>query len=139
MPVSWLGRLGGHDLDLAYASFDLFVHTGTEETFGQTVQEAHASGLPVVAPRSGGPIDLIENGETGYLFEPENDARMREAVAHIASDADLRRRMGEAGRRAVLGRSWETVCDELIGHYRDVIGSTGLETEASYLDIELLR
>ena len=36
-------------------------------------------------------------------------------------DAPLRRRMGEAGRRAVLGRTWESVCDELIGHYERVI------------------
>ncbi|CAN5297869.1 glycosyltransferase family 1 protein [soil metagenome] len=112
MPVTWLGRLGGEELATAYASFDLFVHTGTEETFGQTVQEAHASGLPVLAPRSGGPIDLIRDHETGILFEPHDDSRMRAAVELL---------VGEAGRRSVLGRSWSTVCDELIEHYRAVM------------------
>jgi phosphatidylinositol alpha 1,6-mannosyltransferase len=130
MPVTFLGRLDGAALATAYASFDVFVHTGTEETFGQTVQEAHASGLPVVAPRAGGPIDLVADGETGMLFEPEDDSRMRAAVESLVSDAALRLRMGEAGRRSVLGRSWSTLCDELVGHYRDVIGSVALENSA---------
>ena len=46
----FLGRREGDDLARAYAAFDLFVHTGTRETFGQTLQEAAATGLPVVAP-----------------------------------------------------------------------------------------
>ncbi len=121
MPVSWLGRLGGGDLASAYASFDAFVHTGTEETFGQTVQEAHATGLPVVAPHAGGPIDLIEHGVDGLFFAPNDDHELRKAVSLLVGDAPLRQRMGEAGRRAVLGRTWESVCDDLIGYYERVI------------------
>jgi phosphatidylinositol alpha 1,6-mannosyltransferase len=83
MPVHYLGELSGPALDAAYASFDLFLHTGTEETFGQTLQEAHASGLPVVAPRSGGPIDLVDSGFDGYLFEPADDAQMRASVGWV--------------------------------------------------------
>ncbi|MGH1547793.1 glycosyltransferase family 4 protein [Leifsonia poae] len=119
--VHWLGRLGGEDLAAAYAAFDLFVHTGSEETFGQTVQEAHASGLPVVAPRAGGPIDLVEHGVDGLLFPPSDDRALRAAVSMLVRDGALRRRMGEAGRRAVLGRSWDVVCRELTGHYERVI------------------
>lgn len=121
MPVSWLGRLGGADLATAYASFDMFVHTGTEETFGQTIQEAHASGIPVVAPRAGGPIDLVEHGVDGLLVPPSDDRGLRAAVKMLSADAPLRLRMGEAGRRAVLGRSWESICSELVGHYQSVI------------------
>ncbi|ANF32836.1 glycosyl transferase [Leifsonia xyli] len=119
--VHWLGRLGGEDLAAAYAAFNLFVHTGSEETFGQTVQEAHASGLPVVAPRAGGPIDLVEHGVDGLLFPPSDDRALRAAVSMLVRDGALRRRMGEAGRRAVLGRSWDVVCRELTGHYERVI------------------
>lgn len=121
MPVVWLGRRGGEDLAAAYAAFDVFVHTGSEETFGQTVQEAHASGLPVVAPRAGGPIDLVEHGVDGLLFPPSDDRALRAAVSLLVRDGAQRRRMGEAGRRAVLGRSWEVVCGQLIGHYERVI------------------
>ncbi|PJJ71175.1 phosphatidylinositol alpha 1,6-mannosyltransferase [Diaminobutyricimonas aerilata] len=120
MPVRYLGSLTGQELAAAYASFDVFVHTGTEETFGQTLQEAHASGLPVIAPRAGGPIDLVDEGVDGYLVEPGDDRGLRAYVELLSTDTALRARMGEAGRRAVLGRSWESVCDELIGHYERV-------------------
>lgn len=128
MPVTWLGRLGGADLAAAYASFDIFAHTGTEETFGQTIQEAHASGVPVIAPRAGGPIDLVEHGVDGLLVQPSDDRALRAAVGMLAADAPLRFRMGEAGRRAVLGRSWDAVCSELVAHYGSVI--SGARTRA---------
>lgn len=121
MPVTWLGQLSGRDLAAAYASFDMFVHTGTEETFGQTIQEAHASGLPVVAPYAGGPIDLVDHGINGYLYPPRDDAALRSSVELLAADAALRSRMGEAGRRGVLTRSWESICGELVGHYESVV------------------
>ncbi len=121
MPVTWLGRLSGDELATAYASFDLFLHAGTEETFGQTIQEAHAAGLPVVAPRAGGPIDLISHGENGYLFAPDDDRDLRHWVSRLVGSAALRQRMGEAGRRSVLGRSWGNVCSTLLDHYEQVI------------------
>ena len=118
MPVVWLGQRSGTDLADAYAALDVFVHTGTEETFGQTLQEAHASGVPVVAPAAGGPLDLVAHGVDGLLFDPDDaDAQLRASVATLAHDAELRRRMGEAGRRKVRTRTWDVVCEELLGHY----------------------
>jgi phosphatidylinositol alpha 1,6-mannosyltransferase len=116
--VDYLGTLRGDALADAYAAFDLFVHPGTEETFGQTLQEAHASGLPVLAPHAGGPIDLVEHGVDGYLFDAVGEERMRLLAGALVGDAALRARLGEAGRRKVLGRSWEAVCGDLVGFYR---------------------
>ncbi|MEA9984467.1 MULTISPECIES: glycosyltransferase family 4 protein [Subtercola] len=121
MPITFLGRLSGDELSAAYASFDLFLHTGTEETFGQTLQEAHASGLPVIAPRAGGPIDLVADGSTGYLYDPADAAELRQLVGDLVASPTLRSRFGEAGRRAVLGRTWQRVCGELVGHYESVM------------------
>lgn len=121
IPTTWLGALSGRDLALAYASFDLFAHTGTEETFGQTVQEAHATGLPVIAPRAGGPIDLVDHGVNGFLYDPDSASDLRDRVRALVGDGPARLRMGEAGRRAVLGRSWEHVCDDLLGYYESVL------------------
>jgi phosphatidylinositol alpha 1,6-mannosyltransferase len=129
MPVTFLGQLRGEQLASAYASFDVFLHTGEEETFGQTVQEAHASGLPVVAPHSGGPIDLVTPGVTGFLYGPGDTRELRRTIELLARDPALRLRMGEAGRRGVVGRSWETICEQLIAHYASVVARQALLSE----------
>ena len=138
MPVTFLGSLRGEALAAAYASFDVFVHTGEEETFGQTLQEAHAAGLPVVAPRSGGPIDLVEHGVDGFLYPAGDETELRATVELLARDPALRLRMGEAGRRAVLGRGWETVCDELVGHYARVVSKRVAILERGKLPVPLV-
>lgn len=115
--VTFLGSRSGRELQIAYAAMDVFVHFGTNETFGQTIQEAQSAGLPVVAPRSGGPIHLIDSGVDGMLFEVSDCGSPRVAVQHLLNDDRLRSRIGEAGRRRVLGKSWEAVNDELTHHY----------------------
>ena len=115
--VMFLGSLNGRELQIAYAAMDVFVHFGVEETFGQTIQEAQAAGVPVVAPRSGGPIHLIDSGVDGILFDVNSTDSPSIAVQHLIDDAGHRSRMGEAGRRRVLGKSWEAVNDELTHHY----------------------
>ena len=118
---SFLGWLDGEELAEAYAALDVFVHTGTEETFGQTLQEAMASGIPVVAPARGGPLDLVAPGLNGLLYGPEDDAGLRRAVADLAGNGEQRRWMGTAARVGVERRTWEVLGDELIGHYRQVL------------------
>ncbi|MCK7624864.1 glycosyltransferase family 1 protein [Streptomyces sp. RS10V-4] len=117
----FLGRRTGDELARLYASLDLFVHTGPYETFCQTVQEAMASGVPVVAPAAGGPLDLVDHGRTGLLVPPGDGDALRDAVRTLAGSPELRARYGAAGRRAVAARTWEAVGDELLGHYADVL------------------
>ena len=129
-PTTLLGRLDGDALADAYAAFDVFVHTGTEETFGQTLQEAMASGLPVVAPAAGGPLDIVCPGLTGELYPAEDDAALRRAVLTLARRPGLRHRYGALARELVLPRSWETLGDELIEHYRRAIAGGAPATTA---------
>ncbi|OKJ14093.1 glycosyltransferase family 4 protein [Kitasatospora sp. CB01950] len=114
----FLGRRTGHELARLYASFDVFAHPGPFETFGQTLQEAMASGLPVVAPAAGGPLDIVHPGRTGFLVPPGAGSGFREAVERLARDTELRRALGRAGRAAVAARSWAAVGDRLVDHYR---------------------
>ncbi|MFJ4224846.1 GDSL-type esterase/lipase family protein [Microbacterium sp. NPDC089695] len=115
----FLGHLDGSALAAASASFDVFVHPGESETFGQTLQEAHASGVPVVATGRGGPLDLVRMGIDGWLYRPGDLDDLRMRVADLAGDARKRRAFGDAGCEAVQGRSWASVCDQLLGHYDD--------------------
>lgn len=119
MPTAvFTGALYGDELAEAYASMDVFVHTGEHETFCQVVQEALASGLPVIAPDAGGPRDLVTPCRTGLLLPVnEFEARLPIAVAHLV---DERHRYSLAARRSVLGRSWSVICDELLEHYEAV-------------------
>ncbi|WP_255954256.1 glycosyltransferase family 4 protein [Streptomyces odontomachi] len=117
----FLGRRTGDDLARVFASLDVFVHTGPFETFCQTVEEAMASGLPVVAPAAGGPLDLVDHGRTGLLVPPEDRAAVRRAVVRLAVDAPLRAAFGAAGRATVEDRTWAVVGDELIEHYTEVL------------------
>jgi phosphatidylinositol alpha 1,6-mannosyltransferase len=119
--AAMLGQRDGDALADAFAALDVFVHTGTEETFGQTIQEAMASGLPVVAPASGGPLDLVRPGATGLLYPPESDSALRVAVERLVDDPDLRAQLGHAARSVVARRSWSAVGDELLGHYQCLI------------------
>ncbi|MGB8388281.1 glycosyltransferase family 4 protein [Mycobacterium sp.] len=124
MPTAvFTGALYGDQLAAAYASMDVFVHPGEHETFCQVVQEALASGLPVIAPDAGGPRDLVTPCRTGLLLPvDEFEARLRVAVAHLLEE---RPRYSLAARRSVLGRSWPVICDELLGHYEAVLGRRG--------------
>jgi phosphatidylinositol alpha 1,6-mannosyltransferase len=121
--ATFLGMRHGEDLARIYASLDVFVHTGPFETFGQTVQEAAASGLPVIAPAAGGPLDLVAEGVTGYLVEPGDPDALTAAVGKLAGDPRLRTLFGAAARRRVLGRTWSALTDELLGHYAAVINA----------------
>lgn len=117
--AAFLGHLDGAELATAMASFDIFVHPGESETFGQTLQEAHASGVPIVATGRGGPRDLVRMGIDGWLYRPGDLDDLRMRTADLAGDARKRRAFGAAGRTAVEGRSWEAVCDQLLGHFEE--------------------
>ncbi|NUS35699.1 MAG: glycosyltransferase, partial [Pseudarthrobacter sp.] len=116
------GFLGGEELARAVASFDLFVHPGELETFCQTIQEAMASAVPVVATGRGGPLDLVENSRTGWLYEPGDLAGMRAHVQDLMGDDAKRRAFAAAAHASVQDRTWPALCKELTGHYEEVIG-----------------
>jgi len=129
--ATYLGQRQGENLAEIYASFDVFVHSGPHDTFGQTLQEAAASGLPVIAPAVGGPLDLVRDGVTGFLVTPCDGTAIAEAVGRLAADPLLRAAQGRAAREMVVGRSWSVMCDELLGHYEAVVHAAASQPRVS--------
>ncbi len=124
MPTAvFLGQLGGQDLASAYASFDVFAHPGEHETFCQTVQEALASGVPVIGPDAGGPRDLVSHCRNGYLLPVDRYAELLPSAVGALADPTTRARFAASARTSVLHRTWPALCARLFEHYGDVIGS----------------
>lgn len=115
------GFRSGTDLAAHLASADLFVHPGELETFGQTIQEAMASGLPVIAPRRGGPVDLVTPSRTGWLYTPGMLDELRDRAADLLFDDAKREAFGTAALESVRKRTWPVLSEQLRGYYRRAI------------------
>lgn len=117
LPATFLGTRHGEDLAALYASADVFLFPSCTETFGQVVQEAMASGLPILAFRAGGVQDLFVDGREGFLLPPGDEAALRRAAIRLAEDTALRARLGEAARCAAAERTWEAIYARLLRDY----------------------
>jgi len=115
------GFLSGEPLASAYASFDVFVHTGRAETFGQTVQEALASGVPAIVPAAGGPRDLVRHWHNGWHWGPDDPGEIRTVVDRILMSREHLPAIGRRARRSVANRSWTGLTDEIVDHYLESI------------------
>lgn len=101
------GYLQGEDLATAYASADFFAFPSITDTFGNVILEAHASGLPVIVSDVGGPRDLVDDDVDGYVTRAMDVDQLAGRMERLAGDADLRKRMGIAGRTKVETRDWQ--------------------------------
>ncbi|MBA2764695.1 MAG: glycosyltransferase [Thermoleophilaceae bacterium] len=118
---TYLGWLEGDALAQAYASADAFLFASQTDTFGQVVLEAQASGLPVVAVAAGGPVGLIDHRVTGLLSEPTPGA-LSSCLLTLAMAPELRARIAESARTAVLARTWSAALAQLADGYERALG-----------------
>jgi len=119
--VVFAGFKVGEDLATAYASGDVFLHCSVTETFGLVVLESMASGVPVVARDEGGPSDIVQHGETGFLVPPNDlDGFVAKAVK-LAQDSQLRNRMAAAARAAACEATWDKINNKVAWRMADTI------------------
>jgi glycosyltransferase involved in cell wall biosynthesis len=114
------GYLYKDELATAFASADAFFFPGPNETFGQVVQEAMASGLPSVVTNRGSVKDLIVPGVTGIVVD-HHPAAFAEAARQLVNNRPLLHRMSRAARATAEERPWWAIMQQLERYYNEAV------------------
>lgn len=122
--VTFAGLVAHNDVPAYYANSDIYVSATLHESFGMSVIEAMAAGLPVVAPRIKAFEDLISDGQTGLLVEEINPSAIAAAVLKLFKNPELGKSISCAAREMVCAQfSWDTISSSLLQLYREVLGT----------------
>ncbi|MEH3037233.1 MAG: glycosyltransferase family 1 protein [Sphingomonas adhaesiva] len=123
--AAFAGFQSNDDLGRAVASMDVLFNPSVTETWGQVTSEAMAAGVPVVAARATGAVDLLDDGRTGFLVPPGDIAGYADAIERLVTDADLRTAMGAAAHAHAQGFRWDSANDAVLQVYREVLAERG--------------
>lgn len=115
------GFQSGDNLGRAVASMDVFFNPSVTETFGNVTLEAMASGVPVAAARATGAVDLVVEGETGFLIDPGDVEGYAAAIARIVTEPGLRDRLGAAGHAKAERYVWEDINETALDAYLETM------------------
>ncbi|MEW6351624.1 MAG: glycosyltransferase [Thermodesulfobacteriota bacterium] len=122
--IQWLGMLPPREVAELMRSADLLCLPSYSEGRPNVVNEAMATGLPVIATRIGGIPDMVDEGATALLFAPGDVATLRAHLRTLLDDSSLRKRMGNAGRSLVecSGLSWDSTAQEFHALISRILG-----------------
>ena len=127
--VNFLGQVPNQKVSEILNSFSVFAAPFLESSFGVSVLEASACGLPVVVSEVGGLPEVIRNGQTGFVVPPANTEAIAHALRQLIENDDLRRDMGSAGRRFVLENyEWTESASKMERIYESVLSATGVSS-----------
>ncbi|KGX91485.1 glycosyltransferase family 4 protein [Pontibacillus marinus] len=115
------GFLHGDELNQAFSSADAFIFPSITETLGLVILEAMASGLPVIAAKSGPTMEQVDDERTGLLFENEDTSSLITAVEKL-EDAELLQSMRENAREEAEKFSWTKPSEQLLEFYEKLLG-----------------
>lgn len=120
--IHLLGRVAPEAMPALLANSDIHVTTSEKETKGLTVLEAFAAGIPVIAPNAGGVITSIQNGENGFLFEPQNVDDFTQKLKQLIENSALRQEMGIKAREYVVeNSSYENTAKNMVKIWEEQI------------------
>ncbi|NEQ97981.1 MAG: glycosyltransferase family 1 protein [Cyanothece sp. SIO2G6] len=124
----FVGYLTGKPLGEAFASADAFIFPSRTETLGLVLLEAMAAGCPVVAARSGGITDIVDDGINGYLFDPKDEAGAIKATQKLLAQAEERELLRRNARQEAERWGWAAATQQLEDFYRSILEmDTGLK------------
>jgi len=119
--INFLGRIPHEEMNLLYAKCSVFALTSSFEPFGAVLLEAMASGRPVIAARSGGPLDIVTD-DCGILVNYGDFEQLAEVIRGILSSSDKAEEMGLVGRRRVEAfYSWRREAEAYLRLYSELI------------------
>ena len=120
--VTFAGFVPHRDVPSFYVDADIYVSPSFYESFGMSLIEAMAAGLPVVAARGGAVADLISDCKNGLLVEPANPAAIANAVETLLGKPELRNSIACRGRKMVCRQfSYESITSELLQLYQNIV------------------
>lgn len=120
-PTHFAGFMEGEELAAAFASADAFFLPSRTETLGLVLLEAMAAGCPVVTPLAGGTSDVVQDGVTGFLYDPESAMGAANAIGKLLFNPQLRAEMGQRARADAENWSWGAATYQLEQYYRKVL------------------
>jgi glycosyltransferase involved in cell wall biosynthesis len=133
--VEFLGPIWGERKFQYLAAADVFVLPSAHEGFGLVFLEAMYCGLPVIASSSGGQIDFLKDGETGFLIPVGDIDALADRILRLGRDEALRRQMSEFNREYVkrfhisgVAERYEALFSQVIERSRTRAGSRGAHT-----------
>jgi glycosyltransferase involved in cell wall biosynthesis len=121
--VKFFGRVAHEKLTSFYGLADVFVLPSLNEGMSNTMLEALASGLPIIATVTGGTEELVSDGENGLYIEKGSPIDITLKLEIIFTDEGLRKKMGEASRVRAEQMSWGSVAKRYAELYRHVKAS----------------
>ena len=105
----------------------IFVNPALYEPFGLTILEAMASGLVTVAPKFGGPSELIKDGNNGFLIDPKNTNNVKDVVLRVLGDRALSRAVADRAQEFVINNfSWDRQATQFLKLYSDAVGAKNM-------------
>ncbi|MET0308938.1 MAG: glycosyltransferase family 1 protein [Sphingomonas sp.] len=119
--AAFAGFQRGEALGRAVASMDVLFNPSVTETFGNVTLESMACGVPVVAARATGAIDLVEEGVNGFLVPPRDVNAYADAIARLAQDPELRTSAGTAGHAKAQAYKWDAINQSVLDTYLEVM------------------
>ncbi|MBC6419652.1 MAG: glycosyltransferase family 1 protein, partial [Prochloron sp. SP5CPC1] len=129
-PTHFVGYLHGLELAVAYASADAFIFPSRTETLGLVLLEAMAAGCPVVAAASGGIMDIVTDGENGYLFDLLKPQSLITATQRLLAGKEEREMQRQNARTEAERWSWAAATNQLQEYYQSVVAGDSISAAA---------